>query len=371
MPESAPTFATMSVKLSCPKPNLPPKPSGPTIVPHDNRRALPLFKAGCDMDEGKDKNKTDDLDPNPMDKSEKKLAVFQDRLPFWPDEYYEQANPIVRSSLFSISNRRKFYEDYTPIRVVGDGTIEAFGPLLKVFDETVMMQLMQYCRGQRLTKPLSITRRQLLRELDLASSGKSYARLDLSMSRLSKAKIKISSKAMLRKLLALMTNPKFNNEIDPEMKKILNENYGPFLGAISSALSKDEDFFITMGFISNYALNSDTGEMIVKIDPLMILLLDGINTARVRRSDRQLLSAPAAIRLLEYFMSHSVPIYDQKLETYHEMLGSENDNMRKFKADFVSWMKEIESLGRIAPGWSIEDGMVKNVRPLSYADDCF
>ena len=300
--------------------------------------------------------------------AEKKIYQYQDRLPFWPDDYYEQANPIVRSSVFSSSSKRRFYEHYTSIRVLGDGDIQIFGPQLTVFDDSVIMQLNYSYRGKRLIEPLAINRRELLSNLNLGDGGKNYAKLETSLDRLNKSKMKISSRSILKKLMELMTNAEINQSMDEHTRDYLHKSYGPYIDAISSAIEKNEPFYLTMGFVNNYGVNKASGELIVTIDPLMILLLDGINTTRIKRQDRDALASPSSVKLLQYFMSHSGFVHDHKLETYHELLGSETANMRKFKADFVKWMNEIEEIGRIEPGWKVGP-MVQGVKPIAYRSD--
>lgn len=294
-----------------------------------------------------------------------KMLQYQDRLPFWDDDFYEQANPLLRSAVFACTGTREHYAEYTPVRVIGDGEILYRGHRLNTFDEDVFLQLLHYMRGQPLTAPLVLDRKQLLTDLGYTPGGTAYRLLDASLNRLDSAKMKITSGAALKKLCLLLARPDLVRSSNPEFAAILSKNFQKLTHEIIDALEHGHDFFLTVGFIQNNA-GSSAGRLVINIDPLNILLYDGINTTRISRHERRLLSS-AEKKLHAFVMSHSKGVYDMNIETYHEMMGSQDKNMRKFKMNLRKYLATMERLKRIEPGWEItRDNKVIGVKPKPY-----
>ena len=295
------------------------------------------------------------------------LIQYQDRLNFWNEDFYEQSNPLARSGLFSISLGKTHIDDYEPVRVLGEGEILYRGHRLNVFDEEVFLQLLSYMRGLTLIKPLSIKKKQLLKDLGLNDSGKNYQRLTESLNRLDSGKLKIFSQAALNKLFVIMNDPNLAKTMEPEFVKLIAEKFGDLKIAIESALKNKQSFFVTIGFIQNNSENIANGNLLINIDPLIVLLFDGTNTTRTARFERKML-CPAEKRLLTFVMSHSLPIYDMNLVSYRELLGSESkqSSMRKFRADLEKWLSNLEKIGRIESGWQVTTSKVTGVKSKPY-----
>lgn len=310
-------------------------------------------------------------DGKPKNNQFTKNAQYQDRLPFWPDSFFEQSNPLTRSSLFSISNRKKYFEDFTPISVIGEGSIEYMGKRLNTFDEDCFLQLLQYCRGQSLLRPLISSKSQVLNDLFLSTGGKNYKKLMSAINRLESGVLRISAPHILSKLCELLQNPYLSSGMEPEFIEEISKKYNPFAQAINSALQNKQSYFITVRFILTTGENPSTGGLVVQLDPLMVLLFDGINTTRTDRYERSLL-VPAEKRLLSYIHSHSGKVFPLKLETLHTLLASDlafSRNKAKFTNNLVSHLKSLERLGRIKPGWQIEDGKAIGLEAIPYEDD--
>lgn len=301
-----------------------------------------------------------------------KNAQYQDRLPFWPDSFFEQSNPLTRSSLFSISNRRKYFEDFTPVSVIGEGSIEYMGKRLNTFDEDVFLQLLQYCRGQSLLKPLVSSKSQVITDLFLSTGGKNYKKLMTAVNRLESGVLRVSAPHILMKLSELLQNPSLSTGMEPEFIEEISKKYSEFAEAIDEAIYNKQSYFITVRFILNSGENPKTGGLVVQLDPLMVLLFDGINTTRTDRYERSLL-APAEKRLLSYIHSHSGKVYPLKLETLHSLLASDlafSRNKAKFTANLTSHFEALERLQRIKPGWKIgDDDKVYDLEAIPYTDD--
>lgn len=303
-----------------------------------------------------------DLTKKPRKRKPKKQ---DDTLHHWPDNFYEQANPLTRSSVFSCSKGKEHFDDYTPMRVVGDGEILYRGYKLNTFDEDVFLQLLQYIRGRSLSRWLFLDRSQLLKDLGWGEGGTAYDRLEASLNRLDSAKMKITSPAALRKLYTLLEQPELLKSMNPKYAADFVEDSALLKDGIKMALDTGTPFFVTVGFIQN---NSATpkGQLWLRVDPLNTLLWDGVNTTRVSRYERSLLS-PAEKKLHAFILSHSGGVYNLSVETYRDLIGSKSTNLRRLKFDLRGWLASLEKLQRIEPGWSItEDNKVTGLKPIPY-----
>lgn len=288
-----------------------------------------------------------------------------DTLHHWPDNFYEQANPLTRSSVFSCSKTREHFDDYTPVRVVGDGEILYRGYKLNTSDEDVFLQLLQYIRGRSLSRWLFLDRAQLLKDLDWGEGGTAYDRLEASLNRLDSAKMKITSPAALRKLYTLLKQPELLKSMNPKYAADFAEDATLLKDGIKMALDTGTSFFVTVGFIQN---NSATpkGQLWLRVDPLNTLLWDGVNTTRISRHERSQLS-PAEKKLHAFILSHSGGVYNLSVETYRDLIGSKTANLRHLKRQLRVWFGSLEKLQRIEPGWNItDDNKVTGVKPIPY-----
>lgn len=302
----------------------------------------------------------------PLKLKEKPILQYQAGLPYWPDAYQEQSHLLARSGIYSISNRRKTYSRYSPILVIGEGSLDYMGQRLQVFDEDVFLQLIHYRRGQSLTRELDLHRSQLLGDLGLSLGGENYTRLNRSIERLESGRFRVSSRPILEKLLRLLMMTEQCQDLEPRFVQEIQGRYRKYIDGISQALNNGDDFSITLSFFHNTLINKSNGRLIITIDPLIVLLYDGVNTARTLIHERRNL-CPAEKRLLTYLNCHQETIEELKIELLHQLLGSDTNlatNKSRFVGNLRQWLQSLERIHRIEPGWSIAGDKVLNIIPV-------
>ncbi len=302
--------------------------------------------------------------------SESITQKYQGKLNYWSDDFFEQCNPLARCGLFGISrNAPEYYQTLRDYNVIGEGEVRYKGWQLSVFDEDVFLLLLQYMRGQSLFRPLKFKKSQLLSDLGLTKTGTNYKKVTNSINRLYDGTLEISSKPALKKLLYMLTDHSINKKMDDNILMRLAENYSSFITDISNSLESNNPFFLDIRFISNKGESPTDKSMSLKLDPLMVLFFDGINTTRINRQERGLLT-PAEKKLLSFTQSHSKGVYDLRIERYAEILGTDIDfsktaSVRRFRQSLTKWLSSLERLNRIRKGWSVEDGKVKGIFPIT------
>ncbi len=313
-------------------------------------------------------------DGKPKQTQLNKIYQYKDNLSFWPETFFEQSNPLARSSVFVASAKSKtttYFKKYTPLNVVGEGNIEYRGAQLFVFDETVFLTLLNYLRGQTLLRPLDVSKKSLLEDMGFSNGGKNHKKLIDALDRLDSGSLKISSRHVLKKLSEFLLNPHLQNNMNPEFVAEMQSRYGKFVEAIDSAAYNNEDFFITVKFFQNYGCNPDNGKLIIQLDPLLVLLYDGINTTRTDKFERRHLT-PTETRLLTYIHSHEAEVFTLKLETIHELIGS-TTNLERSRSVFMKTitksLETLERLQRIVPGWSVTNEHVIGLKAIPYKED--
>lgn len=309
------------------------------------------------------------------DRKTKLLDKFDDLsgqgiLPLTDDRFFEQANPIVRSSLFSMAKMGGEMRDWTEIFSFGHGSINYRGPSMTVDHEQVLARIMQLARGRSLTKPVSCTLADVRRWLNISDTGPNFSKARAVLDDLAGGEIRISCKHALARLYKLLTSPAVSSMADGKFfKDYIDNRYGPQIQMIAAALNTDTTVDISMRFITNQAQDSRSGRLLLNIDPIMAVFFDGVNTTMVPFDVWDDLDRFGK-KLLPFIASHRDGVYPMMLENYHKFSGSKSDYWkvkRRFKSDmkkrFIGW----EEKGYIDPGWELYvnntgDEMVKGLK---------
>jgi len=284
-------------------------------------------------------------------------------LPFTNERFFEQSNPVLRSSLFTagkmnIRNKSQYLE-WTEIFSLGSsGSIHYRGPVLTVDHEVVLVKLMVLARGRSITKPIHATQADILRWLDLdAGSGANYIKARRILDDLAAGELKISSKPALRRLLSILTSPTLSEMADGKFfQELVKNRYNSHLEMIAHGIENDQDVDITLSFIQNVTHNHITKRMMINLDPIAAVFFDGVNTTLVPFEIWDKLDRFGK-KLLPFIASHRDGVFNIKLKHYHEYSGSSSEYAkvkRRFKSELKKRFKEWEEKEYIVPGWSIE-----------------
>jgi hypothetical protein len=143
--------------------------------------------------------------------------------------------------------------------------------------------------------------------------------------------------------------------------------FKPWRQEIGNALNKKKEFAITLNLINATGHTIDEkGHYIVQLDPMMVLLFDGIETTRTSRMLNSILTKPATKRLYQFFLSHGGLPHNMTLKSYHAFLGSqinieEKQGYRNFKRKMIEWLTDLEKIGAILKDWEIIDDKICNI----------
>lgn len=291
-------------------------------------------------------------------------------LPLTDDRFFEQANPIVRSALFSMVKRGGKISDWTEIFSFGQGNITYRGPTMTVDHEQVLARIMQLARGKSLTKPVCCTLADVLRWLNISDTGPNFSKARALLDDLAAGEIRISCKHALARLYRLLTSPAVVTLPDGKFfREYINNRYGAQIQMIGEALSADTKVDISMRFITNQTRDSRSGRLLINIDPIMAIFFDGVNTTMVPFDIWDDLDRFGK-KLLPFIASHRDGVYPMLLESYHKFSGSKSDYLvvkRRFKSQMKKRFIEWEQKNYIEPGWELYvnshgEEMVKGLR---------
>ena len=303
--------------------------------------------------------------PTESVREQKKAAVqelrdqqsIQGILPFAPDEYFEQANPLLRAGLFGPKRVKERYEDFIDIFSLGGGAIRYRGPRLNTQHETVLLNLMQRARGRSLTKPVSIKMIEALKWLDLKKAGKSYGKVYEILQDLEDGRIEIAHRPAQRRLISLLTSQ--NKVPDASFFRAYIQNtFGEQLEMLIRAEANNEIAPIGMSFIQRISESPHGTRRLINLDPIAALFLDGTNTAflpvKIWQSgnydyvDR---------RVLGYINTHRDGVFPHKLDKYHKLVNAtyayDSKGRSRFKSELNKRLVRWEQEQLIEPGASI------------------
>jgi len=302
------------------------------------------------------------------------LESSQGILPFTNELYYEQMNPVVRSSLFTAGKMNvkngSHYLEWTEIFSFGGGSIHYRGPHLTVDHEVVLVKLMVLARGRSLTKPIHAFQADLLRWLKLdAASGKNYVKARRILDDLAAAEIRISSKPALQRLLAILTSPAIAELPDGLFfQSYINNRFNDQLKMIAKGLADDQPVNVTMKLVTSQTHNTVTKRMMINLDPVFAIFFDGVNTTLLPFEIWDDLDRFGK-KLLSLISSHRDGVYPVMLEKIHEFSGSKSEFekvKRRVKSDLKKRFEDWESKNYIVPGWNISrnDNGIEIIRGL-------
>lgn len=283
--------------------------------------------------------------------------LMQGVLPFTNEDYHEQVNSIVRSSLFTagkISQKERIrFDEWIETFTIGSSPLQYRGPALTIEHETVWVKLIALARGRSIFDPVMLAQSDILEWLRInKSSGNNYVRARRILEDLSRGEIRISSRPALERVLKILQVK------DPEVGEftsVVRRLYGPHMKMLAEALYKNENAYISLKFFGTYTINESSKRVVVNLDPLAALFFDGIHTTLVPfwvLDDVDRFSR----KILTFIASHRDGVYPMKLEVYHSLSGSRSDYQvvkRRFKQQFVAKMTLLEEKGYIEPGWSV------------------
>lgn len=311
---------------------------------------------------------TAESSPTPSVREQKKIAVQELRdqqatqgiLPFAPDDYFEQANPLLRAGLFGPKRVKERYDDFIDIFSLGGGAIRYRGPRLNTQHETVLLNLMQRARGRSLTKPVSIKTIEVLNWLDLRKAGKSYDKVNEILQDLEDGRIEIAHRPAQRRLISLLTSQ--IKVPDPSFFRAYIQNtFGEQLEMLIRAEAADEIAPIGMSFIQRISESPHGRRRLINLDPITAVFLDGTNTAFLpvkiwQSSDYDYVDR----RVLGYINTHRDGVFAHKLDKYHKLVNAtyeyDSKGRSRFKSEMnkriIRWEKEL----LIEPGAAITLG---------------
>lgn len=232
-------------------------------------------------------------------------AKAHQRLAFWPDAYRGLPNSILRSALFTINNRTDELGSHNKelIASVGDVTIKHTGPILNQSDLDVWEECI-HASGGDLGKEIHVSSNKMLTQLGRSVNSKAYNSLSNSLS----------------KLVATAVTIKIGR------------------------------FQYTGTLVHHHFLDEKTGENIITLNPnLAVLFTKGGWTAIDSSDNRSLKPSQLAQWLHRHYSTHDVP-FPYKIETIHELSGSQIKQMKHFKLELKKAAAKISEI----EGWTME-----------------
>lgn len=116
-------------------------------------------------------------------------------IPYWTAQFRGIPNEIVRSALFCAKNRNKprQYLKQAYVQVIGGGMIRFTGEELRQDDQLVWLQLLHLARNHQLGNTIRFTPYSFCKSLRWSTSGRSYIRLRVILSRMQATSLSIYS----------------------------------------------------------------------------------------------------------------------------------------------------------------------------------
>ncbi len=239
--------------------------------------------------------------------------------------------------------------------IIGDGSIDFYGPQLSIYHEDVYCQLVSYFRGQLITSPVKLHLKQLCEDLNVDPGGSGYAQVKRRLTDLDKSKIRISCPSLLANLVYVFFEMKKSTGNDPKLQSYITHQYKDKMQDIAEALRRGDPYYLTMGFIQNLGMNGRRRQATISLDPLTILLFDGVNTTLINRMVRDSVKTPKAKKILGLIESYSSNLPLMLGKQWASFLGSSISNWdtgnRAFKADLTAVLEELESREYIHNSW--------------------
>lgn len=244
------------------------------------------------------------------EKSEEEFRLGQ--VPIFPERFVALPNEIVRSALFSASNRPRTMMKREEIYATNNVKIMYTGESLRVSDDSVILEELIYrARNVPHGNWVQFKQSEIIKALGWHNNKTYQQRFKNSIARMKSGTAEIFSPMLRRTILVSL------------IRKV----------------EKDEP--VKRGQGTTYR---------VKFESEVIALFDKENYTRIRKDKRKLLS-PIALHLFRYYSSHTKP-FAIKLTTLKKLVGSsESSKLSVFRKNLL---KALDQLKDIEFLWSYE-----------------
>jgi hypothetical protein len=222
------------------------------------------------------------------------------QLPLWPEPVRGVPNSILRSALFGAVKRgKRAYQDGVKKASVDGVIVIHTGPQLDQADLDVWEQCLHLARTQGVGNRIEFSARSFL-----ISIGRSYGKAQ-----------HVWLKGALRRLMTSLVE--------------LQDGKKAYAGQLLHEWARDDDHHV------------------IEISPSIALMYGGDGWTQVEWSQRLALKGhPLALWLHGFYLTHAKP-FAYKVETLHELCGSEATVMNDFRKDVRKAFKRIHDV----TGW--------------------
>lgn len=218
------------------------------------------------------------------------------QLPLWPEQVRAVPNGFLRSALFSVTAPgRRPYVDGVPVAAVDGVTISYTGRRLNQGDLDVWESVLHAVRAQELGTRCKITAYTLLQMMGKSDTGPNRETLRTRIERLTAAMVK------------------------------LKQGRGEYYGHLINHAAKDEI----------------TQEWVIEINPKLAGLFAADQFTQIEWAVRSELDGKQLAQWLHgFYASHAQP-YPMRVETLHQLCGSEAGDLGDFAKDIRKALKAV------------------------------
>lgn len=245
-----------------------------------------------------------------MLEEKEKTAVYH--LPNWQEDKRGSPNSFLRSALFAAiqSKDRIFMKDAILFSQQGI-TVKFTGEQLNQEDMTVWLALVDLAREHPLGNECDFTAYGILNHMGFTDGGRERERLQSSIDRLTACLVKIEGNRYV---------------------------YGGSL-------------------IDDFVIDKDSKHYKITLNRQLIRLFGENDWTAINWEQRkQLRQKPLALKLHEYYSSHTRPV-PLTIEFLHDITGSNNSQMKDFKRKVKAALDELVKIGFLA-SYQFEDDKV-------------
>lgn len=238
------------------------------------------------------------------------------KLELWPEEVRGVPNAILRGALFSVSQERKVHKKRTLIAAVEGYEIRFKGETFNQTDLDVLEGMLHVAMPHPLGKRVEFSVHSFLKALGRKTSGEQHDQFKEQVMRLVTGGIEITD------LKAQMT----------------------FMGTLVHKAYRDEA----------------SGRYVVIFDKDMLALYEA-GYSHIDWNQRMALGKSTLAKWLHgFYATHAAP-YPYKVQTLHNLCGSEDKSLRSFRQKLRKALGELESVGAI-DGWNIDENDLVTVQ---------
>lgn len=255
---------------------------------------------------------------------EKNLDLFQNSSPVvyppWADGFRGIPNSLARSSLFSVSDKRRerTYLKDRKITTIGGADITYNGLELRQDDADVFLQIIHLSRMQPVDKPVTFTKFAMIKALKWSSCSSSYERLRDTIIRLTVSALVVDDK-------------------------------------VCSCSVRLIDKFVSR----NELTGTDNVAWAVWLDPKMIAMFSWNAYSRVEWDTRLKLNSMGKW-LHSYYSSHKIP-KPIKISTLEEGCGANYSDEKYFKRHLIESLNILIDVGFIK-SFDVTAGLVTVIK---------